>query len=343
MSAPHLSMLGPGSIEKLLTPYRYSKELEGLLGDYLIDPINVFFQKPGKNIRPKLVRLGFRLAHGLEQEISPEDEKRLLIASEIVEMIHGGSLIIDDIQDGSEVRRNEPCLHLKQGMPLALNAGNWLYFHALSSIRKLDLGPTAFAEVLDDVLDLMGKAHLGQALDLGVKIDQIEQSRVRSTCMASMELKTGTVLSLALRLGMEIAGSCEHKKRILELGRSLGLALQIFDDLGNFNAPRTDYPSKRHEDLYNRRPTWIWAVASSLQEERYDEFCRAVASLPEEEHLIAWIEENSFLELLRREGEDFLTKIQINWSAEWGESHPEGISILNDLKIILETSYVKKN
>jgi geranylgeranyl pyrophosphate synthase len=44
------------------------------------------------------------------------------------ELIHTGSLIIDDIQDQSELRRGRPSLYRTYGIDVAINAGNTLYF-----------------------------------------------------------------------------------------------------------------------------------------------------------------------------------------------------------------------
>ncbi len=56
--------------------------------------------------------------------------------------LHLGSLIVDDIEDGSPIRRGGPALHLQIGTPLALNAGNWLYFLPGLLVSRLELPQT---------------------------------------------------------------------------------------------------------------------------------------------------------------------------------------------------------
>lgn len=46
----------------------------------------------------------------------------------LCEIIHNGTLVIDDIEDSSKVRRNKPCVHLLYGVDISLNAGNFMYF-----------------------------------------------------------------------------------------------------------------------------------------------------------------------------------------------------------------------
>lgn len=335
-----LSFIIPDSsgIKAMLSPERYTENLEHLLNKSLLHPVADFFNHPGKNIRPLLVQLGYRLAHDEEPELSDDVLHRINQASTIVEMIHSGSLIVDDIQDGSLVRRDGPCMHLKHGLPLALNAGNWLYFHALGLVKKLDINPHDSLELLDDLLELMGKAHLGQAIDLGTKINELDQAHVKAACLTSMELKTGTLMSLALRLGLAIAGKSHRKDDVIELGKRTGLALQMFDDLGNFFTES----EKKFEDLKNQRPTWVWASVSEMSDEDYQEFLRAVGLLPDEYFLNRWCDAHSFKEHLIDKTNVYLNSVSDDWNTKWSISHPTSVELLNQFKIILENSYVKK-
>ena len=55
------------------------------------------------------------------------DEKVLKIGS-LIEYLHTASLIIDDIEDGSILRREQPCSHLVYGLDRSINAANLIYF-----------------------------------------------------------------------------------------------------------------------------------------------------------------------------------------------------------------------
>lgn len=326
------------TLQEHLAPERYTEELENLLNRNLIHPVADFLGHPGKNLRPLLVKLGYLLSLEEESEITPEVEMKLTQASAIVELIHNGSLIVDDIQDGSELRRNKPSMHVKHGMPLALNAGNWLYFRALSLVRKLDLPALDAFELLDDLIHLMEKAHLGQALDLGTSIHKLSQDQVMSTSLTSMELKTGTLLSLALRLGMAVSGNTTRKNEILEIGRRAGLLLQMFDDLGNFLTPG----EKQFEDLYNKRPTWVWGLASELHSELYENFCLCVDKLPDTRLLTAWSDELRFQQLIQLRTQSEVNEFFTIFNKNFGLSHPQSLSLITHFNAILENSYVKK-
>ena len=46
----------------------------------------------------------------------------------LIEFLHTASLIIDDIEDGSILRREEQCSHLVYGLDRSINAANLIYF-----------------------------------------------------------------------------------------------------------------------------------------------------------------------------------------------------------------------
>lgn len=47
------------------------------------------------------------------------------------EILHNGSLIVDDIEDSSDTRRKKPCIHKIYGVDVAINTGNFMYFSPL--------------------------------------------------------------------------------------------------------------------------------------------------------------------------------------------------------------------
>ena len=57
----------------------------------------------------------------------------------MVELIHNATLVIDDIEDDSFVRRNDKCVHLKYGLDVAVNAANYVYFAPLDYILNSEI------------------------------------------------------------------------------------------------------------------------------------------------------------------------------------------------------------
>jgi geranylgeranyl pyrophosphate synthase len=228
-----------------------------VLGDLARD----ILARPGRRFRARLAELAFRLGDG---GVEPPHA-----LGAILEIIHAGSLVIDDIEDGSRTRRGEPALHVRYGVPLALNAGNWMYFLALGLIEALEPAlPLVRGRLYSVVADAMGRCHLGQALDLGVDVASMPRAAVHRTVATSTSLKTGALMELAARLGAIAAGApAEREEALARFGRRLGLGLQMLDDFGNLNARAETGSDKALEDLRNGTPTWPWAFAARALDE----------------------------------------------------------------------------
>jgi geranylgeranyl pyrophosphate synthase len=271
--------------------------IEDILRSALLDLVMEVASSPGKRIRGQLVSLSYRLLSGTPP--STVAAKQCRWCADAIEMIHAGSLIIDDIEDGSCMRRGRPALHIQVGVPLALNAGNWLYFWGLELLRRTELRDDKIFHFYEHCHSALLRAHFGQALDLSACIGTLSQCRVAAACLASMKLKTGALMGLATFLGGTIAGASERVLSSLdEFGQELGVALQMFNDLGNVIG-KCD-PSKRYEDLELYRPSWVWACAADSSTPRhYKRFCAAVARLPDAEELEVWMQEHNLMQRVR--------------------------------------------
>lgn len=263
--------------------------VEDLLEKALLAPLNDFLDRPSKHFRAQLVQVGFDL---VSEKKSESDSCRILInqAMNVLEAIHAASLVVDDIQDNSEQRRGKPTLHREYGIAVALNSANWLYFWPLEIIQSWNISSELKMNLIRACNRALIKAHSGQALDVGTPMTALEQSRVYSTCLASLELKTGALTALALELGALLGGATEFEvMKISPIGIQFGVALQMFDDLGNLRVKSSPDP-KRFEDLKGERPSWVWAAASQmLSAPDYQEFIRVVKTLPDEKELLSYL------------------------------------------------------
>jgi geranylgeranyl pyrophosphate synthase len=226
----------------------------------LAGPLLELLGRDGKCFRSRLMQVAFDIAGGGAANPVPENLALL------VEVLHTGSLIIDDIEDGSEYRRGQPTLHLLVGLPLALNAGNWLYFLPQRLLEQLTLEPTIELSLRRAIDRAILRCHYGQALDLGVRLESLSQSEVFDLVSLSTRLKTGSLFELAAEVGAIAGGaSLELRTALSNFARSYGVALQMLDDMSGLYQPRRAH--KGHEDLLNSRPTWPWAWLSRSQDE----------------------------------------------------------------------------
>ncbi|MES1182187.1 MAG: polyprenyl synthetase family protein [Myxococcales bacterium] len=226
----------------------------------LCGPLLELLGRDGKGFRSRLVEVAYALGAG---DAAPEMPRQLPL---IVEALHAGSLIIDDIEDDSKYRRGKPALHCLVGVPLALNAGNWLYFMPHRLLEELKLEPRVELALRRAVDRAVLRCHYGQALDLGVRLGTLAQGEVFELVNLSTRLKTGSLLELAAEVGA-IAGGADAElcAELSRFARKYGVALQMLDDTsGIYQAARAH---KGHEDLLQGRPTWPWAWLSRRLDE----------------------------------------------------------------------------
>ncbi|MFO0572338.1 MAG: polyprenyl synthetase family protein [Polyangiaceae bacterium] len=219
----------------------------------LYGPLSDFLSRPGKEFRGRLVSMAWELAG---QKSSPPPELAL-----VVEVLHAGSLIVDDIEDDSSYRRGELALHKKWGLPRALNAGSWLYFWPDALLERMQLAPPIELGVRRAIDRTLLSAHHGQALDLSTRVFDLTQSEVPDVVSVTTRLKTGMLMQLAASLGAIAAGGPRQVTQALaRFGMKLGAGLQMLDDLGGIVSVERCH--KGHEDLTSARPTWLFAWAA---------------------------------------------------------------------------------
>lgn len=302
----------------------------GLWQQALRQPLREFLSRPGKEFRARLVSFAWGVS-GQREPIRP-------VLPLLVELIHAGSLIIDDIQDGSRSRRGGESLHQMVGTPIALNCGNWLYFWPLVLLERMELEPSIELQLHREFIGAMHRCHYGQSLDLGARIIDIPQREVSGLVRTITELKTGTLMRLATSVGA-ITAKVEPAVRtaLAEFGRRLGIGLQMLNDLGNL------LQSNNYEDLRHGRLTWLWGwLAEDLPKASYDqliELCRHAAADP-----VHWVTLASMMRehLLRLHAaarvEEFLDEPMNELSQQFPGS--EEISLLSEEIDRLKQSYL---
>lgn len=246
----------------------------------IFDPLNHVLKAEGKRLRAELIELSFRMAGGKGQVSSD------LI--EFVELLHAGSLVIDDIEDGSDVRRGQPTLHEVVGTPLAINTGNWMYFSALEKLQNLPLDSAQLAQTMGEAISTIRRCHEGQALDLAAKVVELDRIQIYPTTRAISRLKTGGVTALAAQFGAALAGASQQSQAAFHsFGMQLGIGLQMQNDFCELQT--SSEVGGRVDDLRNARVTWPWAWFSRLSSERqFAELqCLLLDSDPTDFHKVA--------------------------------------------------------
>jgi geranylgeranyl pyrophosphate synthase len=292
-------------------------EISDLFGPCLIDPLDDFFENTGKGFRRALVEIGFQMGSARSIEDFTTSEKKLCSEGcEILEMLHAGSLIVDDIEDESTDRRGMPALHMRYGLPIALNAGNLLYFLPFQKLSRMVSDPKLELKLYKQMHRTLFWAHMGQSLDLGTRIDAIEQARVEKVCRKVMALKTGTLVALALELGATLGGmETTGLNKLHRLGMEFGSCLQMFDDIGNCTP--SDQNLKLFEDIGKLKPSWVFAVGSKeMRTAHFKEWLDLIRESDESSHdlsgreqLISFIEKHGILESSKDRAKEELERV----------------------------------
>ena len=208
----------------------------------------------GKRLRATLLERAYTFAGG--RSVAPA------LIVDAVEMLHAGSLVIDDFEDDSLTRRGQPALHRVIGPARAVNAGNWMYFRALELAAAAWEDPVRSAALVGRFIAVARQCHEGQAVDLATRVDEVTPRQAQVTALVISRWKTGRLASLAAWCGAHsAAGDPRTLQAVAAFGCRVGICLQMKNDLDELRELLAG--SERCDDLRNRRVTWPWAWAAS--------------------------------------------------------------------------------
>ena len=198
----------------------------------MAEPIWDLLDRGGKRWRPFLFLLIC--------EALGEQTERFADISVLIELVHNGSLMVDDIEDSSDLRRGQPCIHRKFGVDIALNAANALYYlPLLTFLRNRDIAePPIMLRAYEAYSQELINIHLGQGMDIAwhrglAKANEISEEQYLQMCA----LKTGTLSRLAARLAAIFCGAEDAlTDKLGRLAECLGIGFQIQDDILNLTA-----------------------------------------------------------------------------------------------------------
>lgn len=216
----------------------YKSEPEDASISYLHAPVLDLLNRGGKRWRPLLFLLAGEMAGSGETALH---------LCPLVELAHNGTLIMDDIEDGAETRRGEEAVHLRYGIDISINSGNYLYFLPTLLIDRASLSEKTKWLLYSYYSRYMRLLHIGQGMDIRWH-NSPDFFPPRDQYFQMCRYKTGGLSGFSGTGGF-IAGGGE-KNEAEALGRiceDMGVAFQIFDDVKNLT---TGNPGKmRGEDV----------------------------------------------------------------------------------------------
>ena len=248
--------LTPEWVHDVLGESTYAVDLETLT-KALAEPVWDFLDRGGKRWRPVLLVTAAEAVGG-----DPAVAEPLL---PMIELIHNGTLVHDDLEDDSELRRGKPCLHKSFGVDIATNVGSAMYFVPMMILYG-KLGPYTDAQRLH-IYDLatqdLVRCHCGQAIDIAWHNDP-NTSVTENQYLQMCAYKTGVLARLAAKLGAYVAGgSAEQVEELGRFGETLGVSFQIQDDILNLTGEEFAKGKGRGEDIHEGKLTLL--VLHALQ------------------------------------------------------------------------------
>jgi geranylgeranyl diphosphate synthase type II len=231
---------------------------------------------PGKRLRPLLTLCACEAVGG--------DWRAALPAAAAVELVHAFSLVHDDLpaMDDDDMRRGRPTTHKKYGEAMAILAGDALLALAFQEVCLLAGAGVPAARVVEAVEWLAysaGSAELigGQVLDLEAEGRGVEEAEVFDI----HSRKTGALMSAAVQLGALAGRASESRRRKLAMvGRALGVAFQIRDDLLNRESSLTRLGKRAGTDEQRDKATYPKAVGVEAARGRAEQLvAQALAGL----------------------------------------------------------------
>ena len=214
-------------IESLLGRSSYEYDPEAMTKS-ILEPAWYLLDLGGKRWRPALTMLTL--------EALGKDPKEYIEFSIIPEVIHNATLIHDDIEDNSPKRRNADALHVKFGIDIATNLGDFMYFFpmvALIDSPKLTIDKKNRAVSI--YVKNMTRVSLGQAIDIAWHGGLVDSKTITEEKYLQMAHdKTGVLSRFACELGSALAGADDKTVEIMgRFGATIGIAFQIQDDILN--------------------------------------------------------------------------------------------------------------
>lgn len=205
-------------------------------------PIRDFVLRGGKRIRPSLFLTVL--------EIFGKDPSEYFDFAVLIELIHNGTLVLDDIEDDASLRRGKSTVHIKYGLDTATNVGAALHFLPLRIILDRDkLNSNLRLRLWEVYAEELINVSFGQALDIywhksgnnGVYVNKY---------LEMVRLKTGSLMRMAARMACVLA---EQDKRVEDSFRDyaegLGMAFQIVDDILDLRADREKFGKAWGNDI----------------------------------------------------------------------------------------------
>lgn len=226
----------------------------------LHQPIWELLDRGGKRFRPTLTFLFCEAVGGRV--------RKALAAAAAVEILHNMTLIHDDIEDDSELRRGKPCIHLMFGLPSAVNSGDAMLIKVFEAAADTPLDAARRNKLVQRFAERAFQITRGQALEFELNK---RETFTDQNVIEVLRNKTGALVALACEAGA-IVGRAKKKQISAagKFGESIGIGFQVVDDILNVVGDVHKYGKEIGGDIREGKRTIMAAhlVKSAIAEDR---------------------------------------------------------------------------
>lgn len=222
----------------------------------------------GARIRP-------RLCLAVAKACGDDDPDLTDSAASAIELLHCASLVHDDLPcfDNADTRRGKPTVHRAFGERLGVLAGDALIVRAFEVIAASGAGSP---ERIAPLIGIIGRAV---GFPSGITAGQAWECEPRVKLADYHQAKTGALFIAATEAGATAAGADPVRWRAL--GRLLGEAYQVADDIADTTASASDTGKTSQRDAILGRPNAALELGVKGALDRLETLvCEALAAIP---------------------------------------------------------------
>jgi geranylgeranyl diphosphate synthase type I len=226
----------------------------------LHQPMWELLDRGGKRFRPALTLLFCKAVGG--------QERRALPAASAVEILHNMTLIHDDIEDQSELRRGKPCIHIMFGQSAAINSGDAMLIKVFEATASGSLDVATKNKLVQRFAERAFQITRGQALEFELNN---RQNFTEEDVIEVLWNKTSALIALSCEAGVIAAGGKKSQlSAAAKFGEATGVGFQIVDDLLNVTGDVRKYGKEIGGDIREGKRTIMAAqlVKSASTEDR---------------------------------------------------------------------------
>jgi len=199
------------------------------------------------NVKGKKTRALLCLLASKSSDIKPSS--RIALAS-IIELLHTATLVHDDVVDESERRRGSKSVNQVWTNSYSVLMGDFIYSKAFILMVKLGV-----SSILDELAKATNDIARGEIIQL--ELFEKKQLIQLDDLLKVSYLKTGRLFEASAKTGAMLACKSKEEIKIFGLlGKTLGTAFQIKDDILDYEAFRLDTGKPPFQDFREGKITF---------------------------------------------------------------------------------------